>query len=162
MFATANCVAKLTFFMQRCPFQMHSLAPKWAWNLLGFSHRRTFRHVTSSTCCLTRTARISRKILPQILFANTIFALGLYAAKNYILSFDVGVFWVLMRVLACGGVGTLIWVGSTGGIAHENVEVRRIKHVCRVKIIRYFLVVCSWSIITTSLPAASNLVHGSV
>lgn len=38
---------------------------------------------------------------------------------------DVGVFWVVMRVLACGGLGVLVWEGMTGQLAkRKTIEVR--------------------------------------
>ena len=30
------------------------------------------------------------------------------------MTYDVGIFWVLMRVLACGGFGVLVWEGFIG------------------------------------------------
>jgi zinc transporter 5/7 len=51
--------------------------------------------------------------------------LALYAAKELLLSYDVGVFWVLMRVLACGGLGMLTWEACTGKLTkNSNIEVR--------------------------------------
>jgi hypothetical protein len=41
------------------------------------------------------------------------------------LNYDAGVFWVLIRVLASGGIGVLVWEGVTGQLAKRNeIEVR--------------------------------------
>lgn len=40
------------------------------------------------------------------------------------MDFDVGVFWVVMRVLACGGLGVLVWEVMTQQVAkRKNIEV---------------------------------------
>ena len=39
------------------------------------------------------------------------------------MDFDVGVFWVVMRVLACGGLGVLIWEGYSGQTAKRNANI---------------------------------------
>lgn len=49
----------------------------------------------------------------------------MYASKEWLLNFDVGVFWVLMRVLACGGLGVLVWEFSTAqAVKRGAIEVR--------------------------------------
>ena len=54
-----------------------------------------------------------------------LFVFAVHASKEWLLAFDVGVFWVLMRVLACGGLGVLIWEGFTGQSAKRgDIEVR--------------------------------------
>ncbi|KAG0709147.1 cation efflux protein [Suillus ampliporus] len=69
------------------------------------------------------TGSISNRLIPIILPSNVIFVLALYAAKELLLSYDVGVFWVLMRVLACGGLGMLAWEGLTGKLMRNgNIE----------------------------------------
>ncbi|KAG1781019.1 cation efflux protein [Suillus placidus] len=68
------------------------------------------------------TGSISNRLIPIILPSNIIFVLALYAAKELLLSYDVGVFWVLMRVLACGGLGMLIWEAFTGKLM-KNVNI---------------------------------------
>ncbi|KAF9478292.1 cation efflux protein [Pholiota conissans] len=56
---------------------------------------------------------IPSKLVPRILISNVLFVFAVYASKEWLLNFDVGVFWVLMRVLACGGLGVLVWEIST-------------------------------------------------
>ncbi|KAG2141358.1 cation efflux protein [Suillus clintonianus] len=69
------------------------------------------------------TGSISNRLIPIVLPSNVIFVLALYAAKELLLSYDVGVFWVLMRVLACGGLGMMIWEAFTGKLMRNgNIE----------------------------------------
>ncbi|KAG6916556.1 hypothetical protein DXG01_006382 [Tephrocybe rancida] len=63
---------------------------------------------------------IPTKHIPNILLSNVLVALSLFAAKEWLLNLDVGVFWVLMRVLACGGLGVLVWEGLTGQMAKRK------------------------------------------
>ena len=53
------------------------------------------------------------KLIPRILLSNVLFVFSIYASKEWLLTYDVGVFWVLMRVLACGGFGVLVWEAFT-------------------------------------------------
>ncbi|KAH7890677.1 cation efflux protein [Phlebopus sp. FC_14] len=66
------------------------------------------------------TGSLSRVSLHKILTSNVLFVLALYAAKESLLSYDVGVFWVVMRVLACGGLGMLIWEGLTSALSKKG------------------------------------------
>ncbi|KAG5645716.1 hypothetical protein DXG03_005411 [Asterophora parasitica] len=53
-------------------------------------------------------------------FFTQYIVLALHAAKEWLLDLDAGVFWVLMRVLACGGLGVLVWEGFTGQMAKRK------------------------------------------
>ncbi|KAF8196686.1 cation efflux family-domain-containing protein [Mycena galopus ATCC 62051] len=57
--------------------------------------------------------------LPRILLTGVLYATSLHAGKG-LLDFDVGVFWVVMRVLACAGVGVLVWEARTGQLAKRK------------------------------------------
>ncbi|THU88692.1 cation efflux protein [Dendrothele bispora CBS 962.96] len=57
---------------------------------------------------------IPNRLLPRIFLSNLLFVASLLVTKEWLLDLDVGVFWVTMRVLACGGVGVLVWEGMTG------------------------------------------------
>lgn len=51
---------------------------------------------------------------------------ALQSAKERLLDFDMGVFWVVMRVLACGGLGVLGWEVMTQQVMkrkHIEIEV---------------------------------------
>ncbi|KAF9054539.1 hypothetical protein BJ165DRAFT_1439692 [Panaeolus papilionaceus] len=69
------------------------------------------------------TTSLPQKHIPRILFSNVLFVFATYAAKEWLLNFEVGIFWVLMRVLACAGFGTLVWEATTGQVAkRKNIE----------------------------------------
>ncbi|KAJ7880282.1 cation efflux protein [Mycena olivaceomarginata] len=57
--------------------------------------------------------------LPRILLTSVLYATSLHAGKG-LLDFDVGVFWVVMRVLASAGVGVLVWEARTGQLAKRK------------------------------------------
>ncbi|KAG2011611.1 hypothetical protein CC2G_011705 [Coprinopsis cinerea AmutBmut pab1-1] len=59
---------------------------------------------------------ISSKTLPRVVLANVLFVVAIQTTKEWLLDYDVGAFWVLMRVLACGGLGALVWEGVTGQV----------------------------------------------
>ncbi|GLB43429.1 putative cation efflux family protein [Lyophyllum shimeji] len=63
---------------------------------------------------------IPSRYIPNILLSNVLVVLSLHAAKEWLLDLDVGVFWVVMRVLACGGLGVLVWEGCTGQMAKRK------------------------------------------
>ncbi|KAJ7453948.1 hypothetical protein B0H11DRAFT_1624202, partial [Mycena galericulata] len=62
---------------------------------------------------------IPSKHLPRIFLTSVLYASSLNAGKE-LLDFDVGVFWVVMRVLACAGFGVLVWEGRTGQLAKRK------------------------------------------
>ena len=63
--------------------------------------------------------------MPRILLANGLYVVSVKAAKAWLLDFDVGVLWVLMRVLGCGGFGVLVWeVGTRQVVRRKSIEVR--------------------------------------
>ncbi|RDB15765.1 Zinc transporter 7 [Hypsizygus marmoreus] len=63
---------------------------------------------------------IPSKHVPNILLSNVLYVFALHAGKEWLLDLDVGVFWVVMRVLACGGLGVLVWEGVTGQMAKRK------------------------------------------
>ncbi|KAF7309608.1 J domain-containing protein [Mycena indigotica] len=62
---------------------------------------------------------IPQKYLPRIFLNAVLFAICTHAAKG-VLEFEVGIFWTVMRVLACGGFGVLVWEGWTGQLAKRK------------------------------------------
>jgi len=97
--------------------------------------------VLSSSCVifprvateLTALHRLPSKHIPRIFLSNLLFVFAAYAAKEWLLQFDVGVFWVLMRVLACGGFGVVVWELVTKQMAKgpKNIEVRLFVYATR-------------------------------
>ncbi|PPQ94646.1 hypothetical protein CVT25_009377 [Psilocybe cyanescens] len=63
---------------------------------------------------------IPGKLVPRIVLSNALFVFAVYASKEWLLNFDVGVFWVLMRVLACGGLGVVVWEIITNQISKRK------------------------------------------
>jgi len=49
--------------------------------------------------------RVSGRVATDIVFSNALLAVSLWTVKEWLLSQNVGVFWVLMRILACGALG---------------------------------------------------------
>lgn len=95
--------------------------------------------------------------------------LSLYAGKEWLLDYEVGVFWVVMRVLACGGLGVLVWEGMTKQLAKrksmQNVEVRQLPFCPSL---RCFMMSCLCAVasarhrISPFVHAASVPLHGIV
>lgn len=72
-----------------------------------------------------RSSSIPTDLLPQIFLSNLLFALALHTSKEWLLNFDVGIFWVTLRVLAIGGLVVLIKEVYTGELANKkSIEVR--------------------------------------
>ncbi|KAF9221416.1 cation efflux protein [Gyrodon lividus] len=63
---------------------------------------------------------LNTRSFPRIFSSNLLFVLALFAAKESLLSYDVGVFWVVMRVLAIGGLGMLTWEGLTSEFSKKG------------------------------------------
>jgi zinc transporter 5/7 len=49
--------------------------------------------------------RVSGRVATDIVFSNALLVVSVWAIKEWLLSQNVGAFWVLMRVLACGALG---------------------------------------------------------
>jgi hypothetical protein len=67
------------------------------------------------------------KHVGQAVLSGAVTACALSIGHYWLLLENVSVFWVLLRVLACGGVGVLAWVGWTGqlkSVRRKSVEVR--------------------------------------
>ncbi len=57
--------------------------------------------------------------------SNVLLVVALDAGKDWLLAANAGVFWVLMRMLACGGLGVVVWEGMTGTLGKKKfIEVR--------------------------------------
>lgn len=81
--------------------------------------------IRNHNCPGTTLNRIPSRHIPNILLSNVLVTFSIFAAKEWLLDLDVGVFWVVMRVLACGGLGVLVWEGFTGQMAkRKTIEVR--------------------------------------
>jgi hypothetical protein len=58
-----------------------------------------------SVASFTFIFRLSGRVATDIVFSNAILAISLWTIKKWLLSQNVGAFWVLMRILACGALG---------------------------------------------------------
>lgn len=73
---------------------------------------------------IIRSSSIPSGLVPQIFLSNILFALALHAGREWLLKFDVGIFWVTLRVLAFGGLAVLVKEAFTGELANKkSVEV---------------------------------------
>lgn len=64
-------------------------------------------------------------MLPQLLVAHSLYVVGLYAGKEWVLALDVGVPWLLIRVLAIGGLGFVVWEVKYGKLfGNRAIEVQ--------------------------------------
>lgn len=113
---------------------------------------------------MIRRVSIHNSQLPWIFGANLLFVTSLYAGKEWLLDFDVGVFWVVMRILACGGIGALVWEGLTGQFAkRRTIEASLPVHLDSHPLTLYiFTVVCSRNVVALALRAASVFVHSAI
>ena len=63
-------------------------------------------------------------MLSRRLLADVLLVLALNAGKDYLLA-EVGVFWVLVRVLACGALAVMVWLVTSGRLQTKRfTEVR--------------------------------------
>jgi len=96
---------------------------------------------------------IPTRHLPRVFLSDVLFVLSLYAGKEWLLDYEVGVFWVVMRVLACGGLGVLVWEGLTKQIAKrksvQNIEVRHLFFV-RPCVVSWFCAHLQWPLLGTA------------
>ncbi|KIK23665.1 hypothetical protein PISMIDRAFT_451598 [Pisolithus microcarpus 441] len=68
------------------------------------------------------SASLNSRSFPRLFVSDVLFVLTLFFAKEWLLSYDVGVFWVVMRVLAIGGLSTVVWEAFRSELA-ENKDV---------------------------------------
>lgn len=60
--------------------------------------------------------------------------LALNAGKDYLLA-EVGVFWVLVRVLACGGLAAMVWLVTSGQWQTKRVTEVRSRLLCFMRVL---------------------------
>jgi hypothetical protein len=81
-------------------------------------------HFSPKSCAHGRLIRVFRQLLPQVLASNALLTFALNAGKEWLLDYDIGIFWVLMRMLACGGLTALIYQLVSGNISPKrSIEV---------------------------------------
>jgi len=65
---------------------------------------------------------LSSRLPSRVVISNTLYVLSLYATKAWFLGNGVGVFWVLIRLLACAGLGVLVWEVRKGFLGKKIVN----------------------------------------
>lgn len=89
---------------------------------------------TRELVCIQRDSadlifRLPIPVISRLVLSNVLLCAALDAGKEWLLGPDtqVGVFWTLIRVLACAGLGVLVLEGFTGELGKRfssRVEVR--------------------------------------
>ena len=98
---------------------------------------------------------ISRRVLADVLLV-----LVLNTGKDYLLA-DVGVFWVLVRVLACGGLVAMIWlVASSQFQTKRFTEVRIYFALILPVFLKASTVVCRRHVVAVAIPPSCRSLHG--
>ena len=94
--------------------------------------------------------------------ADVLFVLALHAGNDYLLA-EVGVFWVLVRVLACGGLAVIMWLATSG-----QLQTNRLTEVgstaCSIVLAALTLdeVVGRRHVVPTAFRAPCGIVHGII
>jgi zinc transporter 5/7 len=61
--------------------------------------------------------RVSGRVATDIVFSNALLVVSVWTIKEWLLSQNVGAFWVLMRVLACGALGLVMREAASGDMS---------------------------------------------
>ncbi|TDL23724.1 cation efflux protein [Rickenella mellea] len=81
---------------------------------------RTRSKITLNPSRVVSTSRLPSGLVPQLVLSNVLLVIALDAGKESLLDTHIGVFWVLMRVLACGGLAVMVWEGITGELGKRT------------------------------------------
>ncbi|CCM00381.1 uncharacterized protein FIBRA_02411 [Fibroporia radiculosa] len=65
-------------------------------------------------------AGLRSAVLSQLAICNVLLVLATHSCKIYLLSADVGVFWLLLRVLGCGATGLVCWTAVSGQLRKKR------------------------------------------
>lgn len=57
---------------------------------------------------------VSGRVVTDIVFSNALLVASLWTVREWLLSQNVGAFWVVMRVLACGALGLVVRETASG------------------------------------------------
>lgn len=64
--------------------------------------------------------RVSGRVATDIVFSNALLVVSVWTIKEWLLSQNVGAFWVLMRVLACGALGLVVREVASGDVSKAS------------------------------------------
>lgn len=103
---------------------MQERAKKLPSTLERFSQPRAYYHSFNSTLQYLLTSalhhRVSGRVATDIVFSNALLVVSVWTIKEWLLSQDVGAFWVLMRVLACGALGLAMREVVSGDVSKAS------------------------------------------
>lgn len=66
------------------------------------------------------SCRLPRGALARVIVPHVLYVIATEAGKEYLLAKDVGIFWVLARVFACGALAGVAREGLTGEIRKKS------------------------------------------
>jgi hypothetical protein len=99
---------------------MQERAKKSPSTLERFSQTRAYNFSFNSALQYLLTLalhyRVSGRVATDIVFSNALLVVSVWAIKEWLLSQNVGAFWVLMRVLACGALGLVMREVTSGDV----------------------------------------------
>jgi hypothetical protein len=101
---------------------MQERAKKLPSTLERFSQTRAYYHSFNSTLQYTLALhhRVSGRVATDIVFSNALLVVSVWTIKEWLLSQNVGAFWVLMRVLACGALGLVMREVVSGDVSKAS------------------------------------------
>ncbi|KAH9989852.1 cation efflux family-domain-containing protein [Russula vinacea] len=83
---------------------------------------------------------VSGRVATDIVFSNALLVVALWTTKEWLLSQNIGAFWVLMRVLACGALGLVFREVASGDVPRALEAVSSAKWtVLAMGSVAYFL-----------------------
>ncbi|KAI9440478.1 hypothetical protein H4582DRAFT_1937084 [Lactarius indigo] len=80
---------------------------------MDFTDARTRKKVTLNPRTVLSNS-VSGRVVTDIVFSNALLVVSLWTVKEWLLSQNVGAFWVVMRVFACGALGLVLRETASG------------------------------------------------
>ncbi|KAH9036312.1 cation efflux protein [Lactarius pseudohatsudake] len=80
---------------------------------MDFTDARTRKKVTLNPRTVLSNS-LSGRVVTDIVFSNALLVISLWTVREWLLSQNVGTFWVVMRVLACGALGLVLRETASG------------------------------------------------
>lgn len=91
---------------------------------------------------------MSGRVATDIAFSNALLVASLWIVKEWFLTQNVGVFWVLMRILACCALGRVLREVATGGVPKALVAASSAKVRARLTFFSPRATVVTFMVIT--------------
>ncbi|KAH9072187.1 cation efflux protein [Lactarius deliciosus] len=80
---------------------------------MDFTDARTRKKVTLNPRTVLSNS-LSGRVVTDIVFSNALLVVSLWTVREWLLSQNVGAFWVVMRVFACGALGLVLRETASG------------------------------------------------